>query len=135
MRTNAETDRLSEKLSAAHEVAAWCELFHAENSAYIDPVFGKFEGQAAIQRWLVEMMGRAGRWKLRNIGSRFFDGHIAAGESALSIPIGPSNFELPFAWIQRYEDGYIVYRRDYYDTHELRKNAGAYALREPESEI
>ncbi len=132
-RTNNEADRLSEEILAGRDIAAWCELFHMHESTYIDPVFGEYRGRSAIQHWLVEVMGRAGRWDSRGVGPRFFDGFVAAGEAELVIPLGPSEFVLPFAWIQRYRDGSIVYRRDYYDTHELRKTVAAVALKSPES--
>lgn len=92
-------------------------------------MFGEFKGREAIQRWLVEVMGRAGHWHSRGVGQRFFDGSVAAGEAELVIPLGREELVLPFAFVQRYDEGSIVYRRDYYDTTELREKAKAAALK------
>jgi len=132
-RTNVETDRLADALWAAHDVVAWCELFHPQRSRYIDPLFGEYRGRPAIQAWLVQVMQRAGSWRSRNVGARLFDGYVAVGEAELVIPLRDTEIVLPFAWIQRYADGSIVYRRDYYDTHEIRQRASARALTKPES--
>ena len=129
-RTNEEVHRLSAEF-APRNVAAWCDLFHPVRSRYIDPVFGEYNGREAIRNWLVEVMGRAGEWRSRGAGTRFFDGSVAAGEAELTIDLGGSRFVLPFAWIQKYDDGWIVYRRDYYDTYELRQRVDEEALRKP----
>ena len=130
-RTNQEAHQLSQELWAARDVAGWCALFRADGSRYIDPVFGEYRGRDRIERWLVEVMGRAGRWRSNDLVQPFFDGVFAAGESELEIPLPRGPFVLPFAWVERYEDGFIVYRRDYYDTHELRESVAASALRRP----
>jgi len=130
---NAETHRLADELWAASNVAAWCELFHPHRSRYVDPAFGEFRGRAAIQAWLARVMRRAGSWRSRNVGARLFDGFVAAGEAELVIPLEDGELVLPFAWIQRYEEGWIVYRRDYYDTHDLRRRASPRALAKPEA--
>jgi ketosteroid isomerase-like protein len=125
---NFAADRLARERWAARDVAGWCQLFDPHRSRYVDPVFGAFEGREAIRRWLTATMRRAGGWRSREAGPRFFDGFVAAGEAELRIPLAGSDLVLPFAWVQRYEDGAIVYRRDYYDTHELRRRVPARAL-------
>lgn len=132
-RTNEETDRLSRELWAAGDVAGWCDLFHQEKSTYTDPVFGEYRGRRAIKRWLVEVMGRAGHWRSREVGRGYFDGLVAAGEAELVVQVPSGEFALPFAFVQRYEGGSIVYRRDYYDTGELRDKAAPGALTKPGS--
>lgn len=130
---NVQTDRLADELWATHDVSAWCDLFHPHRSKYVDPIFGEYRGRAAIRCWLVETMRRAGHWRSRNAGARLFDGYVAAGEAELVIPLDDAEIVLPFAWVQRYEEGSIVYRRDYYDTHELRSRLAPSALARPES--
>ncbi len=132
MRRNEETDSLSEKLFATGDVAGWCELFHPEKSIYLDPVFGEYRGRSDIKTWLVEVMGRAGNWRSVGVGKRYFDGEVTVGEAELVVHVPDGEFVLPFAFVQRYEDGCIVYRRDYYDSHELRGRARAGALTKPE---
>lgn len=99
MRSNVETDQLSEKLFAAVNVAEWCDLFRVEESTYVDPLFESYRSRSAIKQWLVDVTSRA-RWRSSGVGERYFD-------------------------------GFIVYRRDYDDTYELRQSVRAEYLASP----
>ncbi len=133
MRSNVETHELSNQLFVDGNVAEWCDLFSVEESTYIDPLFGEYRGRSAIKQWLVEVMGRA-HWRSTAVGPRYFDGSTAAGEAQLLLQVRGGELALPFAFVQRYEEGSIVYRRDYYDTYELRQRVGAEYLVEPGTE-
>ncbi len=129
MRSNQDVDRLSEEVFAARDVQAWCRLFHPTDSVYIDPVFGEFRTRDQISRWLVRAMRRAGQWSSTRAGARYFDGNIAFGESVLTVDVsGGEKLPIPFCWVQRYQNGWIVYRRDYYDSTRLRMQVPRQAL-------
>ncbi len=130
-RTNDEVHRLATGPFHSGNVAEWCSLFHPTRSVYIDPIFGEFRTQEKIREWLVTAMRRAGGWSASPGGDHYFDGRVAFGEAVLQIELGAERFPLPFCWVQRYADGWIEYRRDYYDTFLLRQKAPPAAFRYP----
>ncbi len=128
-RTNSEVHRLATGTFSPGNVAEWCGLFHPTRSVYIDPIFGEFHTQKRIREWLVTAMQRAGSWGASPAGDHYFDGNVAFGEAVLEIEVGVERIPLHFCWVQRYADGWIEYRRDYYDSFALRQTAPAAALR------
>lgn len=94
------------------------DLMHPTDSVYIDPIFGRFEGQAAIRAWYTDIMSKMGNIQFESIAPVIWDGttslqmwrqyaHSEAGE------------RVDMVWgysLRRFESGWITYAADYFDT-------------------
>jgi hypothetical protein len=123
--TDDEIARLESEAGARGDFGAICDLFHPTESVYIDPLFGRFEGQQAIRDWLVPTMKGAGRVVFTPVapvltapGLRVTEWLMVAtleDGSEVALTRGCS--------VRRMRDGWMVYAADYFDTWPLRRMA------------
>lgn len=94
------------------------DMMHPSDSIYIDPIFGRFEGQDAIRAWYTDVMGKMGKIGFESLAPIVWDGstslqmwrQFAAGENGERI-----NMMWGFS-LRRFKDGWITYAADYFDT-------------------
>lgn len=92
-------------------------VMHPE-ARYLDPLFGDFHGRDAIRSWLRDVLPKIGRVRFDPIGPVLFNGSCAAFEW-VQMAIGTDGEVLPMmrgTSVRRFEDGWVMYLADYFDT-------------------
>lgn len=95
-----------------------CDLMHPTDSLYVDPIFGHFRGQSVIRQWLTDIMGKVGKASYVPIGTALLHDGVSFQEWQQVAPL-PDGREIPMtrgASVRRFEDGWMTYAADYFDT-------------------
>lgn len=94
------------------------DLMHPTESVYLDPLFGDFAGRDAIRQWLGAVMAKVGRLRFDPIGPVLFNGSCSVQEW-MQMAVGEDGSTRPMirgTSVRRYDDGWLVYAADYFDT-------------------
>ena len=103
---------------AGQNMGIVADLMHPTDSRYIDPLFGELEGQAAIRRWLLDVMPKVGAMRFDPVGPTLFNGRASVQEwvQTALLPDGSTVPLVRGTSVRRFADGWIVYAADYFDT-------------------
>ncbi len=105
---------------------AWnlvADLMHPTDSVYIDPIFGRFEGQAAIRSWMTDIMGKIGSIDFEPISEIYWNGETSLQLWKQVAPT-PDGKQQEMTWgvsVRQFKDGWLVYCADYFDAVSLQK--------------
>lgn len=94
------------------------DMMHPTNSIYIDPIFGRFEGQDAIRAWYTDVMGKMGTLGFESLAPIVWDGTTSLQMWRQYAP-GENGERVNMMWgfsLRRFSDGWITYAADYFDT-------------------
>ena len=58
------------------------DLMHPTDSVYIDPIFGRFEGQAEIRAWMTDVMGKMGNITFQPMSEVLWNGETSVDVEA-----------------------------------------------------
>ena len=99
------------------------DLLHPTDSIYIDPIFGRFEGQQAIRSWMTDIMGKMGAIVFEPISEILWNGStsVQMWKQVAELPAGD---KVEMSWgvsVRRFENGWLVYCADYFDSFSLQK--------------
>jgi len=99
------------------------DLMHPTDSVYIDPIFGRFEGQEAIRRWMTDIMGKIGDIDFEPISEIYWNGEtsLQLWKQVANTPHGEQQEMSWGASVRQFKDGWLVYSADYFDTLSLQK--------------
>ncbi len=95
-----------------------CDLMHPTDAVYVDPIFGVFRGQARIREWLTDIMGKVGKARYEPVGAPLLADGVSFQEWRQVAPL-PDGGEIVMsrgASVRRFEDGWMTYAADYFDT-------------------
>jgi hypothetical protein len=99
------------------------DLMHPTDSVYIDPIFGRFEGQQAIRGWLTDIMDKIGGVDFEPISEIDWNGETSL-QLWKQLAKTPDGKQQEMAWgasVRQFKDGWLVYSADYFDTISLQK--------------
>jgi hypothetical protein len=99
------------------------DLMHPTESVYIDPIFGRFEGQEAIRGWLTDIMGKIGNIDFEPISEIYWNGETSL-QLWKQVANTPDGKQQEMSWgcsVRQFKDGWLVYSADYFDTVSLQK--------------
>jgi hypothetical protein len=97
------------------------DMMHPTDSVYIDSLFGRFEGQAAIRSWMTDIMGKVGNIRFEPISEILWDGTTSL-QLWKQIALPPGGGEVEMTWgasVRRFKDGWLVHAADYFDAFPL----------------
>jgi len=116
--TNDELHHLYSDPVAGMDFNLVADMMHPTDSVYIDPIFGRFEGQDAIRAWYTDIMGKVGDIRFEPLSKTIWN-----GETSLHMfrqyaePVAGEKIEMVWGFsVRKYRDGWIVYAADYFDT-------------------
>lgn len=116
--TNDELHHLYSDPVAGMDFNLVADMMHPTDSVYIDPIFGRFEGQDAIRAWYTDIMGKVGDIRFEPLSKTIWN-----GETSLHMfrqyaePLAGEKVEMVWGFsVRKYRDGWIVYAADYFDT-------------------
>lgn len=104
--------------STEREFDIICDLMHPTGAVYVDPIFGVFQGQARIREWLTDIMGKVGKASYVPVGAPLLKDGVSFQEWRQVAPL-PDGGEIVMsrgASVRRFEDGWMTYAADYFDT-------------------
>jgi hypothetical protein len=108
-----------------HNFHVVADLMHPTDSVYIDPIFGRFEGQAAIRGWMTDVMSKMGAIDFDPISEILWNGETSV-QLWKQVAVQPDGERIEMAWgasVRRFKDGWLVHCADYFD---------AFSMQEPE---
>jgi hypothetical protein len=94
------------------------DMMHPTDSVYIDPLFGRFEGQADIRAWYTDIMNKVGDIKFEALAPIAWNGTSSLQMWRQYAQISATE-RVNIAWgfsVRRFKDGWITYAADYFDT-------------------
>jgi hypothetical protein len=99
------------------------DMMHPTDSVYIDPIFGRFEGQQAIRTWLLDIMGKVGNISFEPISEILWNGSTSVQMwKQVARPADGDNVDMTWgASVRRFADGWLVYSADYFDAFPLQR--------------
>jgi len=99
------------------------DLMHPTDSVYIDPIFGRFEGQQAIRGWMTDIMGKIGDIDFEPISEIDWNGEtsLQLWKQVANTRDGKQQEMTWGASVRQFKDGWLVYCADYFDTIPLQK--------------
>jgi hypothetical protein len=99
------------------------DLMHPSESVYIDPIFGRFEGQKAIREWMTDVMGKMGDIDFEPISEINWNGEtsLQLWKQVANTPDGKQQEMSWGASVRQFKDGWLIYCADYFDTVSLQK--------------
>jgi ketosteroid isomerase-like protein len=99
------------------------DLMHPTDSVYIDPIFGRFEGQKAIRGWMTDIMGKIGDIDFEPISEIYWNGEtsLQLWKQVANTPDGEQQEMSWGASVRQFKDGWLVYCADYFDAISLQK--------------
>ena len=92
-------------------------MMHPTESVYIDSLFGRLEGQAAIRTWLIDIMAKVGNIAFEPIADSLWDGNTSV-QLWKQVAVLDDGSKVEMTWgasVRRYRDGWIVWAADYFD--------------------
>jgi hypothetical protein len=101
------------------------DMLHPSASVFIDPVFGRLEGQQAVRDWLVDIQPKKGELTLEPIAETWWDGNTSV-QQWKQMAVLPDGSKVEMTWgasVRRFKDGWLVYCADYYDAFSLQRPA------------
>jgi hypothetical protein len=121
--THDELHALHNHPQMGKEFGLIADMMHPTDSVYIDPVFGRFEGQRAIRGWLTDIMGKMGAISFEPISDILWNGDtsVQLWKQVANVP-GAEPVEMSWgASVRRFRDGWLHYAADYFDAYSLQK--------------
>jgi hypothetical protein len=99
------------------------DLMHPTDSVYIDPIFGRFEGQQAIRDWMTDVMGKMGNITFEPISQIYWNGDTSV-QMWKQMAVLPDGSAVEMSWgasVRRFKDGWLAYCADYFDAFSLQR--------------
>ena len=99
------------------------DMMHPTDSVYIDPIFGRFEGQDSIRAWYTDIMGKVGNIQFEPIAKPVWNGETSL-QMWRQMAVLPDGSKVEMTWgfsVRTFKDGWITYAADYFDTAPLQK--------------
>jgi hypothetical protein len=99
------------------------DLMHPTDSVYIDPIFGRFEGQQAIRGWMTDIMGKIGNIDFEPISEIYWNGETSL-QLWKQVANTPDGKQQEMSWggsVRQFKGGWLVYCADYFDTISLQE--------------
>jgi hypothetical protein len=119
--TNEELHDLHNDPVAGMDFNLVADMMHPTDSVYIDPIFGRFEGQADIRAWYTDIMGKVGNIAFEPIAKTVWNGETSL-QMWRQMAVLPDGEKVEMTWgfsVRKFKDGWIVYAADYFDTFSL----------------
>ena len=123
--TNDEMHDLHNDPVAGMDFNLVADMMHPTDSVYVDPIFGRFEGQDAIRAWYTDIMGKVGNIQFEPIAKTVWDGNTSL-QMWRQLAVLPSGEKVEMTWgfsVRKFKDGWMVYAADYFDTASLQNPA------------
>ena len=98
---------------------------HPTDSVYIDPIFGRFEGQQAIRGWLNDVMNKMGAIDFDPISPVYWNGSTSL-QLWKQVAVQPDGQRIEMSWgasVRRFSDGWLTYCADYFDAFSMQNPA------------
>ncbi len=116
--SNEELHHLHNHPSVAMDPQLVADMMHPTDSVYIDPLFGRFEGQAKIRDWYTDIMGKVGDIKFEALAPIAWDGNTSLQMwRQYAEPEGGDRVNMAWGFsLRKFKDGWITYAADYFDT-------------------
>ncbi|TDI61856.1 MAG: nuclear transport factor 2 family protein [Alphaproteobacteria bacterium] len=121
--TNDELHDLHNDPVAGMDFNLIADMMHPTESVYIDPIFGRFEGQDAIRAWYTDIMGKVGNIQFEPIAKTVWNGETSL-QMWRQMAVLPNGDKVEMTWgfsVRKFKDGWMVYAADYFDTFPLQK--------------
>lgn len=120
---------LGDERLGRHAIEAMSDLMHPSDSMYFDAIYGAFHGQRAIRNWLVPVMSEISFIEfVPTAPAEVFQrdgGTSSIDEWQMWADLGEERIPLPRGISTRhYEDGWVRWNADVYDTGPMRRPAG-----------
>jgi len=99
------------------------DMMQPTGAVYVDSLFGRFEGQAAIRSWLSDILPKMGNIGFEPIAKPLWDGNTAV-QLWKQMALLPDGSKVEMTWgasVRRFKDGWLVYAADYFDAFSMQK--------------
>ncbi len=106
-----------------HNFDLIADMLHPTDSVYIDPIFGRFEGQQDIREWLTDIMGKMGNIAFEPISEILWNGSTSV-QMWKQVAVLPDDSKVEMSWgasVRRFENGWLTYCADYFDAFSMQK--------------
>ncbi|MEE8306779.1 MAG: nuclear transport factor 2 family protein [Gammaproteobacteria bacterium] len=129
--SNDDLYQVHNALGATLNYDLLADIMHPTEAVYIDPLFGRFEGQAAIRSWFDDVIPQVGNIVFETIAKPIWNGETSL-HMFRQMAVQPDGTRVEMFWgfsVRRFKDGWLVYAADYYDTTKMSTPEGqaAYA--------